>query len=842
MKHIVENKIISIAANSENPNFPVSMCLDLHPKRRYRATDAVNNVSILCGVIGGCSDIMIAGTNAVDAQVVVEDPNVMEFMNGYWVSASGTIVAATNSTTATLGSVDNIRAAFVYNTFNDSDLGVKATELGFGQINFVLGQIPSTPPAGLTIRSVTGTLLYTKNFSTDIVAVFMLNCVAYAVMATGELWSYNFITEVETTNSSVASSANAMDIVIPVGRSNSVDDEMPRPAILLGTNDKAILLDGPAGAGTTVTLCDNSGDDINNVAFDDAGNIWMVNETSASLDVFLVANTVANSTTPDYQFDTTTKPALFSDPSSTKRGFCSCGDYVAYGSGVGLTLIGLTKFSLINCDRNTGWMGAGVKRDYLCEALGSTVSIGSSFADYSLTGGTLNVTGTLTLSPMATGSDKQGLSGFSNSNYCTEAYSAALNFGTGDFAISGAIIQGDTPSSEYVLTRAYYTGGAYSGSGYGVFVDSAGKITGIISDDAFATYDTVASTTVIDNSTPYLFRFVRRGSKIEMWINGVKEVETTISAATGSLDNVNATLTIGNLTNPTAPLANGKISNIKIESGAPTAASILEDYESERWMYTANAKCTIQGTSNDIKHCAFDFEKQQLAVATSDGVTVFRNLMVMDGAYTTGAAIPAAPRALSVCNGNMLYGTETAHYRHTAAYYPQVSTEWLNKPLSVTGSVQQRSKSESLWIELSETVNVPVQVTITAQSARWTTFEAGIITAGIAETYGDKEPKYGIEIGRADYGIEEENSNGSYYYKKRDIVRQFSVDALVTHENAFKLLDNFELIGKHPSAWKITGQDSTEWVVFARFVDDGPVTSYDYPSHSNVTFELIEVI
>jgi hypothetical protein len=499
MKHIVENKIVRISTNSENPNFPVSTCLDLHPKRKYRSTDASNNVVLGCGIVGGCSDIMLAGTNAVAAQVVVEDPCVMEWMNGYWLNASGNLIPAANSTLNNQGGADNIRAAFIYNILNDSDLGKKATELGFGQINLVLGQIPSPPPAGLTIRTVGGTIIYTKIFATDIKAVFMLNCVAYAVMSTGEIWSYNFITEVETTNSSVTGSANDMAMMIPVGRSNAVDDEMPKAAMLLGTNDKAILLDGPAGVGTTVTLCDASGDDINNVAFDNSSNIWMVNETQASVDVFLAANTVANSTTPDYQFDTTTKPAIMDNPNSTKRGFCSCENYMAYGSSGGLTLIGLDRFAFIDLDYNTGWMGTGIKRAYLCEAFGTTMTISSPLSDRSKNGGSLTVTGTLSLSPMVTGADKQGLSGFSNSNYGYENYDTDFALGTDDFYFEFWIEQGANSVIECPFSFYYHNGSAFSGSGMTLYIETTGLVRWYISDDGFSTYDRPVSTTVVDD-------------------------------------------------------------------------------------------------------------------------------------------------------------------------------------------------------------------------------------------------------------------------------------------------------------------------------------------------------
>ena len=258
-------------------------------------------------------------------------------------------------------------------------------------------------------------------------------------------------------------------------------------------------------------------------------------------------------------------------------------------------------------------------------------------------------------------------------------------------------------------------------------------------------------------------------------------------------------------------------------------------------MYTADAKCTIQGTSYGVEACDFDFAKQQLAVASNWGVTVFRDLMVMEDAYTAGLTIPGFPVSISVNNGNMLLGTETLTYTYRAPYYPDVSTEWMNKPLAITGTTAQNTRRDVLWIELSETASLPLQLTLSLQSTRWATLYGGVVYAGIAETYGDKDPKYGIKISRVDYSIEDENSNGSDYLNMRDIVRPFSVEMLLTHDNAFKLLNNYDAIGKNPSAWKLTKKNNTEWIVFAKFVDP-PQMSYDHQTHSNVSFELKEVI
>lgn len=79
MKHIDENNIVEVATTSENPNFPVVMVLDEHPKRPYKAEDSQHNVVVTAGVVGGCDSLMIAGTNADVVTVNASYPTLAEW-------------------------------------------------------------------------------------------------------------------------------------------------------------------------------------------------------------------------------------------------------------------------------------------------------------------------------------------------------------------------------------------------------------------------------------------------------------------------------------------------------------------------------------------------------------------------------------------------------------------------------------------------------------------------------------------------------------------------------------------------------------------------------------------
>lgn len=167
--------------------------------------------------------------------------------------------------------------------------------------------------------------------------------------------------------------------------------------------------------------------------------------------------------------------------------------------------------------------------------------------------------------------------------------------------------------------------------------------------------------------------------------------------------------------------------------------------------------------------------------------------------------------------------------------------EWASLPAALTVSVVQRSQSQSLWIQLSDTVVIPCEVSIELTGPGGTAVCSGVVLAGIADTYGDRNPSYGMEHTRIDFGITAENSNGSFYYKKRDNVREFSVDGIALRADAIRLLDTFDVLGSNPSAWKLTNADGNDFVVFGRYAG-APRIRHSHYAHSEFSFSIIEVL
>jgi hypothetical protein len=171
----------------------------------------------------------------------------------------------------------------------------------------------------------------------------------------------------------------------------------------------------------------------------------------------------------------------------------------------------------------------------------------------------------------------------------------------------------------------------------------------------------------------------------------------------------------------------------------------------------------------------------------------------------------------------------------------ETGVEWASLPGALTASVIQRGQSQSLWIQLSNSVEIPCEVSIELTGPGGEAVCAGVVVAAIADTYGGRNPSYGMEHTRIDFGITAENSNGSFYYKKRDNVREFSVGGIALRSDAIRLLDTFDSLGSNPSAWKLTNADGNDFVIFGRY-SESPQVNHIYYSHSEFSFSLIEVL
>jgi len=133
------------------------------------------------------------------------------------------------------------------------------------------------------------------------------------------------------------------------------------------------------------------------------------------------------------------------------------------------------------------------------------------------------------------------------------------------------------------------------------------------------------------------------------------------------------------------------------------------------------------------------------------------------------------------------------------------------------------------------------QITITLSSSTGGPISFGILWAGTL-VYSHN-PAYGLTEGQVDYSIKKELSNGSYYYKKRDIVRTFSGSF---YETDIDIADDFLLgisrdYGRQSMPWLVTNLDNSRWAVFGH-LDDLMQATYESYGYEILKFKLIEVL
>ena len=227
----------------------------------------------------------------------------------------------------------------------------------------------------------------------------------------------------------------------------------------------------------------------------------------------------------------------------------------------------------------------------------------------------LTETGTVTTAAVATGSELLAFSAFSSSNYFQRAYDADFDYGTGNFHWAGWVhVDATNTTINTVLER-----GAASGSQIRAAIQTDGTLDFVISDDNYATNDTISSTTAFDDGVPRFCVLQRNGSNLELFVGGVKNAtDVAITNAAGSLSNGSAILRFGVERDGTNPFNEGFITQWRTGAFALSAAQIKTIYDSEKVMFLKNRVYTVVGTDYSID---IDYPQVLTRSASEDKVT-----------------------------------------------------------------------------------------------------------------------------------------------------------------------------------------------------------------------------
>jgi len=252
------------------------------------------------------------------------------------------------------------------------------------------------------------------------------------------------------------------------------------------------------------------------------------------------------------------------------------------------------------------------------------VEIRNAVPDRSVKSKGIGINGTITKTAVATGADLVAYSGFSASNYLEQPYNSDLDFGTGDFSVMGW-----TTLSVLGGTKAIIGVGDLSGSNGGWLLGY--QATGIFRVWEAATtshsINLISSTSIAPLNVWTHVCFSRTNGVMKISVNGVSE---SVVSDARTMTHTNAVLNIGISDNGAYPNDVGSLALWRISATAPTAAQILEIYNAERPMFTENANVTLHGTSDAVTALSFDDSNEELVVATSGGLSVFKGLIRVD--------------------------------------------------------------------------------------------------------------------------------------------------------------------------------------------------------------------
>jgi hypothetical protein len=265
------------------------------------------------------------------------------------------------------------------------------------------------------------------------------------------------------------------------------------------------------------------------------------------------------------------------------------------------------------------------------------VSVRLAEADRSVNNNGLAVYGTITKSPVATGSNLVAYSGWSNSNYLRRP-------------------PGGTDLNNSSITyMCWYKGGGYNGEEAPVSTGDYNVInavrgiyinpSGIAGFSGWANDFNPGSFNVRDYVWHHICVTIQYISgttyTISVYVDGRLTGSTNRELSTFT----NTAIDVGGGTLPGTRYTIGSLSLVRVSTTIPSPEQIRKIYEDEKALFQPNSQCTLYGSSDAVTALAYDDTYQILSVGTSSGRSDFRGLERINNTTT------AVTTAISASNG-----------------------------------------------------------------------------------------------------------------------------------------------------------------------------------------------
>jgi len=290
--------------------------------------------------------------------------------------------------------------------------------------------------------------------------------------------------------------------------------------------------------------------------------------------------------------------------------------------------------------------GNGVTTNFTTGA----VSVRIAEEDRSVNGNGLQVFGTVTKNPVATGADLVGYTFSGNgSDYLQQPYNSDFNVGTGDFAFS-FWFNVNTSAAKNV----FELGGPAEGSTAAHCLLVQMQTTGVLrlyirnsSNNAWLAPQLDSAS--INDGSWHCVSLVRNSGTVQWFVDGVAGNSDSTAFTSSNLGSTNALLRLGTGIFSTNNAFNGSLALWRISATAPSPEQIAKMYNDEKHLFQDGAQATLyaaspaSGSPDAVTALAYDDATDLLHVGTDNGRSVFQGLRRVDNTTdAVGAAISAS--------------------------------------------------------------------------------------------------------------------------------------------------------------------------------------------------------
>lgn len=209
--------------------------------------------------------------------------------------------------------------------------------------------------------------------------------------------------------------------------------------------------------------------------------------------------------------------------------------------------------------------------------------------DLSTNGHDLAYYGSITKSVAATGSEVMAYSGFNTANYLQQPYDATLDLSSEVSVI--AWVNTDSATDQTLLDSSSTS----DDGGYALRIDSDGKASFVVRSDAGADVGNAGGTITNDGTWKLIVGTMDASGNVKVYVNKTLDSLTT----GGSLGITTTPLSVGRGTVTANPMA-GSLALVRVLPTALTEAQIINIYNSERAMFSANSVFTQVGLSYSL--------------------------------------------------------------------------------------------------------------------------------------------------------------------------------------------------------------------------------------------------